>query len=177
MPDYKPRTSTYNPATNSWDHSMTDEEYVMANLKRAVELLDQYASVTNDTEYPEPRQLPDDLQERAIELREKIQALMILGKLKSPEVSVDYDGYGDSGYAHNADLDWSSDEERSEYSDLEDDLKEFMWDIVMIEEDGFYNNEGGSGQATWNVSTNEIKIDHQNNYESSTTSLYAYKGN
>lgn len=91
---------------------------------------------------------------------EKLRVNVILGLQENP-VTMDYGGSSDEGGV-----------EDSNTNDKE--LDDFLFEFVCIEEDGYWNNDGGGGVVTWDVLSDKITVDHYNNYMSSTDHKYEY---
>lgn len=101
----------------------------------------------------------------------------LLAKFKELGVSsvwIEYAGYGDSGQLesigttpklHMDDIEfdsvsypWRPDVpvKRSLKAALED----FVWDEITSRYGGFENNDGGQGELTWDINSNQITLDH-----------------
>lgn len=78
-------------------------------------------------------------------LLEDLRVSVMLGEISSP-ISVDYDGYGDSGEIHG--------------DHLPDGVADLLWETMWSIHAGFENNEGGNGTITWDLATDVITIDH-----------------
>lgn len=84
-------------------------------------------------------------------LREKLLVDALLNQDGEAEASMEYNGYGDSGQIQ----DCTSDDE---------EVQEFLWDMMWALHAGFENNEGGQGTVTWNLTKDEITVDHGENF-------------
>ena len=85
-----------------------------------------------------------EAEERA-ELREDLMRKVLIEELKNPIVLV-YSGYGDS-----SNIEEAPNEKAADY------LWKHMWSIHA----GFENNDGGDGTVTWDLTTDEIRIEHR----------------
>lgn len=83
-------------------------------------------------------------------LRERLLKEKLLGKHNETVVSITYDGYGDSGDIQDRSLD-------------DEELVDFLFDIVEDHHSGWENNEGGGGTVTWDLSTDKITLEHYDN--------------
>ena len=92
-------------------------------------------------------------------MRQKL--LTQLRALNVQTVYCQYDGYGDSGQVNDINLNPLP---ASVPKELDDDLEEFFWSTVQSVQGGFHNNEGGQGEFNWNIETDELELNHQNNY-------------
>lgn len=106
------------------------------------------------------------------------------------KVVADYDGSGDSGQLNSVVVFGADDENRTlpttqitigvyETYDasgdpvekevrLDEYLGDLAWDFVMINHEGFYNNEGGQGEVIFDVAERKVKNIHSNFYTAST---------
>lgn len=94
-------------------------------------------------------------------LLETLRAMVLTDELKNPIV-LEYEGYGDNGGF----------EETPD--DLPDEIEDFLWDLLVQEEGGWENNNGGRGEIKWDVNTDEITIDHTQYVTSSEFRQYKY---
>ena len=98
------------------------------------------------------------------------------------KVVMRYDGYGDSGGVEECAVeggqgqeslttpiqttlvDWSSAEKTIQMSPLRDVLETLTMQYVDVEHDGWENNEGGSGDVTFDPVADTITVSHTENY-------------
>ncbi len=85
------------------------------------------------------------------------------------EVTVSYEGYGDSGNVEDVTVKPAGTETPP---DLTTKLEEFGWDFAYDQHPGFENNEGGYGTLTWNVTTDSITLDHADRYIETSHTLH-----
>jgi len=88
-------------------------------------------------------------------LRTRLLAEAIIGQLEPPEVFISYSGYGDSGAVDEC--------TPLENEELQGALEDFLWDILWTHHAGFENNEGAQGDVTWNLTDDQITINHGEN--------------
>ena len=94
-------------------------------------------------------------------LLNSLRSLVLTDELKNP-VILQYEGYGDSGGFEDVP------------DNLPDEIEDFLWDLLVQNEGGWENNDGGRGEIKWDVNTDEITIDHTQHVTSSEFRQYKY---
>lgn len=98
------------------------------------------------------------------------------------KVVIRYDGYGDSGGVEECTVeggqgqeslmvpvqtilvDWSTAEKTIQMTPLRDVLETLAMQYVAVEHGGWENNEGGSGEVTFDPAADAIMVSHTENY-------------
>ena len=80
------------------------------------------------------------------------------------EVNGEYDGYGDSGNTECVSVEPSS---VTIDATLDDALRDFIWDMAYQQSPGFEINEGAFGTLVWDVTDDNIAIEHNERFISS----------
>ncbi len=100
---------------------------------------------------------------------------------KYDRVYIEYSGSCDSGQLDNlvlrgegSDDTWIDAGDAKLPTEFKDTLEEYMWQRIGTNHGGFYNNEGGSGNMTFDLTTGEFDWNHSNNVM--TTEDFNYKG-
>ena len=80
-------------------------------------------------------------------------------------VTVEYDGEGHSGQIESIAVEDAS-QNRVEIADnerwdkLDNQITEFVWEVLGAHHDGFENNDGGFGEITIDVMKGTVQLDH-----------------
>ncbi|GAB3588594.1 DUF6878 family protein [Acetobacter peroxydans] len=108
------------------------------------------------------------------------------------KVVIRYDGYGDSGGVEECTveggqgqesltvpvqtviLDWSSAEKTIQMAPLREVLETLAMQYVAVEHSGWENNEGGSGDVTFDPIAGTITVSHTENYVASEDFIHTY---
>lgn len=108
------------------------------------------------------------------------------------KVVIRYDGYGDSGGVEEcrveggqgqeslampvqtAIVDWSSAEKTIQMVPLRNVLETLAMQYVAVEHSGWENNEGGSGDVTFDPVADTITVSHTENYIASEDFIHTY---
>ena len=101
------------------------------------------------------------IDERRPALLQQLRAMTVTGELKNPIV-IEYEGYGDSGGIE------------SKPDNLPDEAEDLLWDLLMSNESGFENNDGGRGEISWDLVEDTIVINHTNFYTESNSVEYEF---
>ena len=137
--------------------------------------------------------------ERALANRRQIHVQLVL--LGAAHVTCTYNGYGDSGdiegitvfktfgepgtpageeldgwKEHEVKLFVGGDDDPNakEAMTLEKALEALFWDLLEATHPGFENNDGGQGEFEWDVATNELSLDHGDNYTETEHSAHEF---
>ena len=108
-------------------------------------------------------------QRRAAEQRVETRAALLteLRALGVTSLEVQYEGYGDSGNIEDVVV---TPDTISLSEELRRRVEDFGWDFAYALSPGFENNEGGYGELTWVLATDNIDVSHSNRYiETKTT--------
>lgn len=119
----------------------------------------------------------------------------VMAALKACDITkvvIRYDGYGDSGGVEECTVeggqgqesltvsvqtklvDWSSAEMTSHTAPLREVLETIAMQYVAIEHSGWENNEGGSGDVTFDPVADTITVSHTENYISHEDFMHTY---
>ncbi|MFT8952919.1 MAG: DUF6878 family protein [Gluconobacter sp.] len=108
------------------------------------------------------------------------------------KVVIRYDGYGDSGGVEACTVeggqgqesltvpvqtklvDWSSAETTNHTAPLSEVMETLAMQYVAVEHSGWENNEGGSGEVTFDPVTDTITVSHTENYFSHEDFMHTY---
>jgi hypothetical protein len=119
---------------------------------------------------------------RESQTEDRATVMAVLKACGITKVVIRYDGYGDSGGVEECTveggqgqesltvpvqtviLDWSSAEKTIQMSPLRDVLETLTMQYVDVEHDGWENNEGGSGDVTFDPVADTITVSHTENY-------------
>ena len=110
-----------------------------------------------------------ETQRRAAEQRVETRAALLseLRALGVRSIEVQYEGYGDSGNIEDVVV---TPDTISLSEELRRRVEDFGWDFAYALSPGFENNEGGYGELTWVLATDNIDVSHSNRYiETKTT--------
>lgn len=112
-----------------------------------------------------------EAQKKAEESRRETRAVLLsdLRALGATQVTVIYEGYGDSGNVEDVSL---LPDTLKPAEDLVRRLEDFGWDFAYALSPGFENNEGGYGTLTWDIETDTINVNHSDRYVESETTLH-----
>ena len=107
-------------------------------------------------------------QRRAAEQRAETRAALLseLRALGVTSIEVQYEGYGDSGNIEDVVV---TPDTISLSEELRRRVEDFGWDFAYALCPGFENNEGGYGELTWVLATDNIDVSHSNRYIATNT--------
>ena len=86
----------------------------------------------------------------------RAELLVLLRNANVTGIEAHYDGYGDSGNVSEV----SATPEGTSISEVDERLRDFVWDIASMLHPGFEIDDGGEGTLTWDVTKNRIDLDH-----------------
>ena len=109
-----------------------------------------------------------ETQRRAAEQRVETRAALLseLRALGVRSIEVQYEGYGDSGNIEDVVV---TPDTISLSEELRRRVEDFGWDFAYALSPGFENNEGGYGELTWVLATDNIDVSHSNRYIATNT--------
>ena len=109
-----------------------------------------------------------DSQRRAAEQRVETRASLLcqLRALGVRSIEVQYEGYGDSGNVEDVVV---APDTVTLTDELRRRVEDFGWDFAYALSPGFENNEGGYGELTWVLATDNIDVSHSNRYIATNT--------
>ena len=93
-------------------------------------------------------------EDRVRDARAKL--LVLLRNANVTGIEALYDGYGDSGNVSEV----SAAPEGTSISEVDECLRDFVWDIASMLHPGFEIDDGGEGTFTWDVTKDRINLDH-----------------
>ncbi len=91
---------------------------------------------------------------------ERAELLALLRNANVTGIEAHYDGYGDSGNVSEL----SATPEGARISEIDERLRDFVWDIAAMLHPGFEIDDGGEGTLTWDVTKDRIDLDHADFY-------------
>ena len=109
-----------------------------------------------------------EAQRRAAEQRVETRAALLteLRGLGVTGLDVQYEGYGDSGNVEEVVV---TPDTITLTEELRRRVEDFGWDFAYALSPGFENNEGGYGELTWVLATDNIDVSHSNRYIATNT--------
>ena len=107
-------------------------------------------------------------QRRAAEQRVETRAALLteLRALNVTSIEVQYEGYGDSGNVEDVVV---TPDAITLTEEMRRRVEDFGWDFAYALSPGFENNEGGYGELTWVLATDNIDVSHSNRYIATNT--------
>jgi hypothetical protein len=99
------------------------------------------------------------IERRAEEMRRRLSELGIVA------LTVEYDGYGDSGAIEEVDARTADNQPVALPESLESELIELFYDLLDARFGGWENNGGAFGEFEWDMRTNALHQIHNARYE------------
>ncbi len=91
---------------------------------------------------------------------ERTDLLLLLRNGNVTGIEVRYDGYGDSGNVSEI----SATPDGIDLGEIEERLRDFVWEMATMLHPGFEIDDGGEGTLTWDVTKDRIDLDHADFY-------------
>ena len=109
-----------------------------------------------------------EAQQRAAEQRVETRAALLveLRAIGVTSIEVQYEGYGDSGNVEDVSV---TPDTITLSEEMRRRVEDFGWDFAYALSPGFENNEGGYGELTWVLATDNIDVSHSNRYIATNT--------
>ncbi len=100
---------------------------------------------------------------RAAEQRVETRSALLseLRALGVTDLTVQYEGYGDSGNVEDVVV---TPDTITLTEEMRRRVEDFGWDFAYALSPGFENNEGGYGELTWSIEADKIDVSHSNRY-------------
>ena len=107
-------------------------------------------------------------QRRVAEQRVETRAALLieLRALGLTNIELKYEGYGDSGNVEEVVV---TPDTITLTEEMRRRVEDFGWDFAYALSPGFENNEGGYGELTWVLATDNIDVSHSNRYIATNT--------
>jgi len=91
---------------------------------------------------------------------ERADLLLFLRNGDVTGIEARYDGYGDSGNVSEI----SATPGGIDLSEIDERLRDFVWEMATMLHPGFEIDDGGEGTLTWDVTKDRIDLDHADFY-------------
>lgn len=116
--------------------------------------------MTDDQDFA--RELAERAQRDAEQLKtDRAETLKLCQEAGLLSITLHYDGCGDSGMIHDHDV-WPTTVDLT--PELETQLDDFAWRFVYHLHPGFELNDGAFGTIEWDISKDEITVEHSERY-------------
>lgn len=99
----------------------------------------------------------------------RARLLATLQDLAVQGIAAAYEGYGDEGNVHSVK---ATPDEVMLDCDLEEEIKDFVWELAYSLDPEFETNEGGDGEVNWDIDADSISVTHNKHHLETETSEF-----